>query len=144
MEFSRQEYWSASPFPSTESFPVQGSNLGLLHCRQIVNFELGKPLILKATELYLFGAPHQESLVPWSAMPPFPFPSPLPSQEAWSLNHWTTREGPVCLFLMPKPYHTVLFTIALKDPLLSSLPPTILSPAQGYPFFPSCFLLLLY
>ena len=36
MRFSRQEYWSGLPFPSPGFFPTQGSNLGLLHCRQIL------------------------------------------------------------------------------------------------------------
>ena len=35
MGFSRQEYWSGLPFPSLGIFPTQGSNLGLLHYRQI-------------------------------------------------------------------------------------------------------------
>ena len=34
MGFSRQEYWSGLPFPSPEDLPTQGSNPGLLHCRQ--------------------------------------------------------------------------------------------------------------
>ena len=33
-EFSREEYWSGLPCPFPEIFPTQGSNLGLLHCRQ--------------------------------------------------------------------------------------------------------------
>ena len=36
MEFSRQEYWSGLLFPSPGIFPTQGSNPGLLHCRQIL------------------------------------------------------------------------------------------------------------
>ena len=36
MEFSRQEYWSGLPFPPPGIFLTQGSNLGLLHCRQIL------------------------------------------------------------------------------------------------------------
>ena len=36
MGFSRQEYWSGLPCPSQELFPTQGSNPGLLHCRQIL------------------------------------------------------------------------------------------------------------
>ena len=36
MEFSRQEYWSGLPLPSQVNFPTQGSNLGLLHYRQIL------------------------------------------------------------------------------------------------------------
>ena len=36
MVFSRQEYWSGLPFPSPWIFPTQGSNLGFLHCRQIL------------------------------------------------------------------------------------------------------------
>ena len=34
--FSRQEYWSGLPFPSPGDLPDPGSNLGLLHCRQIL------------------------------------------------------------------------------------------------------------
>ena len=34
MESSRQEDWNGWPFPSPGIFPTQGSNLGLLHCRQ--------------------------------------------------------------------------------------------------------------
>ena len=34
MGFSRQEYWSGVPFPSPGDLPDQGSNRGLLHCRQ--------------------------------------------------------------------------------------------------------------
>ena len=34
MGFSRQDYWSGLPFPFPGVFPTQGSNLGLLHCRQ--------------------------------------------------------------------------------------------------------------
>ena len=33
---SRQEYWSGLPFPSPGIFPTQGSNPGLLHCRQML------------------------------------------------------------------------------------------------------------
>ena len=36
MGFSRQEYWSGLPLPLQGIFPTQGSNLGLLHCRQIL------------------------------------------------------------------------------------------------------------
>ena len=37
MEFSRQEYWSGLPLPLRQRiFLTQGSNLGLLHCRQIL------------------------------------------------------------------------------------------------------------
>ena len=35
MEFSRQKYWRGHFFLQG-SFPTQGSNLGLLHCRQIL------------------------------------------------------------------------------------------------------------
>ena len=34
IEFSRPEYWSGEPFPSPRDLPTQGSNPGLLHCRQ--------------------------------------------------------------------------------------------------------------
>ena len=36
MEFSRPEYWSGYPFPSPGIFPIQGSDPGLPHCRQIL------------------------------------------------------------------------------------------------------------
>ena len=36
MGFSRQEYWSWLPFPFLGIFPTQGSNPGLLHCRQML------------------------------------------------------------------------------------------------------------
>ena len=35
-EFSRQEYWSGLHSLLQGIFPTQGSNLGLLHCRQIL------------------------------------------------------------------------------------------------------------
>ena len=36
MGFSRQEYWNRLPFPFLGDLPIQGSNLGLLHCRQML------------------------------------------------------------------------------------------------------------
>ena len=36
MEFSRQEYWSGWPLLQG-TFPIQGWNPGLLHCRQILD-----------------------------------------------------------------------------------------------------------
>ena len=36
MEFSRQEYWSGLSFFLQGTFPTQGSNPGLLHCRKIL------------------------------------------------------------------------------------------------------------
>ena len=36
MGFSRQKYWSGLSFPSPGDLPVQGSNPGFLHCRQIL------------------------------------------------------------------------------------------------------------
>jgi len=33
MEFSRQEYWSGFPIPSSRDFQTQESNPGLLPCR---------------------------------------------------------------------------------------------------------------
>ena len=35
MEFAKQEYWSTLPFLLQRIFPTQGSNLALLHCRQM-------------------------------------------------------------------------------------------------------------
>ena len=47
MRFSRQEYQSGLPFPSPGIFPTQGSNLGHLHCRQILHHlsHQGNPII---------------------------------------------------------------------------------------------------
>ena len=36
MDFSRQEYWSGLPLLLEGIFPTQGSNPGLLHCRQML------------------------------------------------------------------------------------------------------------
>ena len=36
MEFSRQEYWSGSPFPSPGDLPNSGIEPGLPHCRRII------------------------------------------------------------------------------------------------------------
>ena len=36
MQVSKQEYCSGLPFPSPGIFPIQGSNLGLHHCRLIL------------------------------------------------------------------------------------------------------------
>ena len=37
--FSRQEYWSGLPCPPCQGiFPIQESNLGLLHCRRILYY----------------------------------------------------------------------------------------------------------
>ena len=36
MGFSRQEYWSGLPFPSSEDLPNPGIEPGLLHCRQML------------------------------------------------------------------------------------------------------------
>ena len=41
MGFSRQKYWSGLPCPPLQGiFPTQGSNLGLLHCRQTIFYHL--------------------------------------------------------------------------------------------------------
>ena len=34
--FSRQEYWSGLPFPSSGIFPANESNPGFIHCRWIL------------------------------------------------------------------------------------------------------------
>ena len=55
MEFSRQEYWSGLPFPFPGIFPTQGSNLGLLHCRQMLYRLSHQP---DTKECILHGSPH--------------------------------------------------------------------------------------
>ena len=49
MEFSRPEYWSGQPFLSPGTFPIQGSNPGLLHYKQILYHlsHQGSPRILE-------------------------------------------------------------------------------------------------
>ena len=46
MGFSRQEYWSGLPFPYLGNFSTQGSNPGLLHCRQTLYFLSSNNLVL--------------------------------------------------------------------------------------------------
>ena len=54
MGFSRQEYWSALPFPSPEDLLTQGSNPGLLHCRQILyRWATGKSYITGGSVNYI-------------------------------------------------------------------------------------------
>ena len=38
MGFSEQKYWSGLPFPTQGNFSIQGLNLGLPHCRQILYY----------------------------------------------------------------------------------------------------------
>ena len=46
---AQARYWSGLPFPSPGIFPTQGSNLGLLHCWQILHSltHQGRPRALK-------------------------------------------------------------------------------------------------
>ena len=56
MRFSRQGYWNGLPFLLQGIFPTQGSNPGLLHCRQIL-YRLsykGSPLPLPKTSLNIW------------------------------------------------------------------------------------------
>ena len=55
MEFSRQEYWSGLPFPSPGDLPTQGSNPGLLHCRQMLYHlsHQGIPTFLRSHSVFL-------------------------------------------------------------------------------------------
>ena len=52
MEFSRQEYWSGLPVLLQQIFPTQGSNLDLLHFRQILYClsHKGSPYVLRTTK----------------------------------------------------------------------------------------------
>ena len=84
MGLSRQEYWSGVPFPSQGISLTQGSNLGLLHGRQI-----------------LYHLRHQGSPEYWSRLL-FPTPGYLPDPEIepmffcvscigrWILYHYAT------------------------------------------------------
>ena len=53
MESSRQEYWSGLPFSSPRDLPDPGSNLGLLHHRQILYHlsHQGRVLELKSNDM---------------------------------------------------------------------------------------------
>ena len=65
VEFSRQEYWSGLSFPSPGDFPVQGSNPGLLHCRQVFTIWATREACevveshLKGWEVELRACPHK-------------------------------------------------------------------------------------
>ena len=72
MGFSRQEHWSGLPFPSPGDLPNlkgrtnQGSNLGLLHCRQIIYY-----LNRQGSPSRSVNVPHLQraSLVDWAPTP---------------------------------------------------------------------------
>ena len=63
MGFLRQEYWSGLHFLLQGIFPIQGSNLHLLHCRQIlyhrVTWEAFKPA---TKDKYLEESPYPRHL----------------------------------------------------------------------------------
>ena len=81
MRFYRQEYWSGLPFPPPEDLPDPGSNLCLLHCRQLLH-----PWTTRDVPPSLFLTAH--SLL-WNAFClSFFFPS-------W----WAGRETKVRLFI---------------------------------------------
>ena len=83
MEFSRQKYWSGLPFPSPEDLPdpeilpTEGSNMGLLHCRQILYHLSHQGILLNVTHEHLkmsiqFGSVQSLNCVqlfatPWTA-----------------------------------------------------------------------------
>ena len=54
--YSGQEYRSGFPFPSPEILPTQGSNLGLLHCRQMLHrlSHQGSPYIYGCVCVYIY------------------------------------------------------------------------------------------
>ena len=71
MEFSRQEHWRGLPFPSPGwgvggIFLNQGSNLGLLHCRQILH-HLSHQATLKRRLFLLRRCCHPQWDVTWPA-----------------------------------------------------------------------------
>ena len=80
MEFSRQEYWSGSPSLLQGIFLTQGSNLGLLHCRQIL-YRLnkqGSPIVKSLSCVRLF-------VTPWTtAASQAPLSMGFSRQEYWS------------------------------------------------------------
>ena len=96
--------------------PTQGSNPGLLHCRQILyHFSHQGSLKQYSMEhycffkifIYLFIHLTASSLscgmwdlVPWPGIEPWP-----PALGAWNLSHWTTREVPTLLLLKSDTKH---------------------------------------
>ena len=56
MEFSRKEYWSGLPFLLQGIIPTQGSNLGLLHWRQILYHlsHQGSPFRIYILNIHIF------------------------------------------------------------------------------------------
>ena len=61
MEFSRQEYWSGLPFPSSGIFLTQELNQGLLHCRQILYWLSYKRMYCVWTKTWLYRLKIQSS-----------------------------------------------------------------------------------
>ena len=74
MEFSRQEYWRGSPCPSPGDLPDQVSNLGLLHCRQIL-YHLSYP-----GGFFFFPLSYYKGLRIWHARRWHPTPVLLPGK----------------------------------------------------------------
>ena len=69
MRFSRQEYWSGLPFPSSGIFPTQGLNLGLLHYRQILVSQLSVFKFSRGwSSLVLVSALGPITFAPWEGL----------------------------------------------------------------------------
>ena len=71
MGFPRQEFWSGLPFLFQQIFQIQGSNLGLLHCRRIL-YQLSHQRSLKCT--YFLQLQTFELLPPLLPGPSVAFP----------------------------------------------------------------------
>ena len=78
MGFSRQEYWSGLPFPSTGDLPDQGSNPRLLH---LLHCQMGS---LPAVTSVQFSSVMSDSLQPLESQHARP-PCPSPTSEVSNL-----------------------------------------------------------
>ena len=120
MGFSWQEYWSGLPFPPPGSLPVPGGSNPYLLC--LLHWQADSlPLSHLGSPNCIYVCVRARACVcvcvcVLAALPSLPdFRSPtrdqpeLPAVEAWSPNHWTTREVPICIFVCIYIYIGILF-----------------------------------
>ena len=102
MGFSRQQHWNGLPFPSpVGSFPTQGSNPGILHCRQILYH------LSHRNELFVCRFSH--SVVSDSAIPGTAVHQPPLSMEFFRQEYWSGLPFPTPGdFLNPRTWNPCL------------------------------------
>ena len=109
MGFSRQEYWSGLLFPSPGIVPTQGSNPGLLHCRQALDClsRQGSQYPSQAATILRTGSEETGTNCPWNWRPHL-----KQSRWHWSEHWWPTSGWPSEL--------TAKFLLGPLPPILKS------------------------